>query len=178
VAGALNGAKLIIQGGGATGTAHAGHYAGAGAKTPAMGGYGVGALYNMGIDVAHGLYCVDISAFDGVSFWAKLTQTNGGNKAGNQLSVNFVLPETNAASVGGDCPDASMKCYNHPRKTITLTTNWTQYTVMFAEATGGSASVHGRIQAVAYLSPDSAWDYSIDEIQLFKGAAPAGPAGP
>ena len=173
VAGAPNASKMIIQTGGAVGTAHSGHYKGAGAKTPAKGGYGVGAVFNLAVDRAHAVYCADVSAFDGISFWAK---TN--SAANNQLGVNFVVAETNAVSAGGDCPDASMKCYNHPRKTVTLTGNWAQYTVRFAEATGGSASVHGRIQELAFLSPDAAWDYAIDEIQFFKGSPPAGPAGP
>ncbi|HEY2901919.1 MAG TPA: hypothetical protein VGL59_15150 [Polyangia bacterium] len=167
-------AKMTIQTGGAVGTAHAGHYAGMGARTPAMGGYGVGAVYNMAIDKARGIYCVDISAFDGVTFWAKANRV-GGPSNSNKVSVNFVLPETNAVSVGGDCPDASLKCYDHPRTTVALTADWAQYTVTFAEASGGSVTVANRIQELAFLGLDSNWDYSIDEIQLYKGTPPTGP---
>ncbi|MEA2700704.1 MAG: hypothetical protein QOI66_4975 [Myxococcales bacterium] len=169
-----NVAKMIIQSGGAVGTAHAGHYAGMGARTPAMGGYGVGAVFNLAIDKTRGIYCVDISLFDGVTFWAKANRASGPSKT-NKLSVNFVLPETNALSVGGDCPDASMKCYDHPRTTVILTTDWAQYTVTFAEASGGSATVANRIQELAFLGLDSDWDYWIDEIQLYKGTPPTGP---
>jgi hypothetical protein len=173
VAAAPNSAKMMIQAGGAVGTAHAGHYAGKGAITTAMGGYGVGAVFNIAIDKSHNVYCVDISLFDGVTFWAKANQPVSATNS-NKLGVDFVLPETNAASVGGDCPDASMKCYNHPRKTVALTNNWAQYAVTFAEATNGSSTVMNRLQQLAFLSADSNWDYSIDEIQLYKGTPPAG----
>jgi hypothetical protein len=169
-----NVAKMVIQSGGAAGTAHAGRYAGMGARTPAMGGYGVGAVFNMGIDKTRGIYCVDISLFDGVTFWAKANRAGGPSNT-NKLGVNFVLPETNALSVGGDCLDGSMKCYDHPRMTVILTTDWAQYTVAFAKASGGSATVANRIQELAFLGLDSDWDYSIDEIQLYKGTPPTGP---
>ena len=166
VPGAENRAGMIMVTGGAAGTAHAAHYLGKGAIPPAMGGYGVGAVFNMAIDKARGIFCVDVTAFDGVTFWARANQSASGSNT-NKINVNFVLPETNAVSVGGDCPDASMKWYNHPRKTITLTREWAQYAVRFSEAAGGSAVVNGRIQSLAFLSPDPDWDYSLDEIALF-----------
>src|SRR5205807_2584946 len=81
--------KLMLQAGGAATTAHSAHYAGTGAKPPTAGGYGVGTVYNMAIDTANNIYCVDITAFDGVTFWAKAATL------GSMISVNFVLPETN-----------------------------------------------------------------------------------
>src|SRR5205085_748789 len=83
-----------------------------GATSALLGGYGVGAIYNEAIDVAAGIYCVDISAFDGVTFWAKAAT------AGAKVGVNFVLPETNAVATdpslgGGDCVSG---CYSHPYK--------------------------------------------------------------
>jgi hypothetical protein len=163
-----NSFKMTQEAGGALGTGHYGHYAGTGAKTPAMGGFGVGAIYNMAIDKVAGIYCVDISAFDGVSFWAKAAT------AGSKVAVNFVVPETNAAP-DGDCVTG---CYNHPNKVLTLTTQWAQYAVTFAEATGGSAVVHNRLQLLGWLSPDSNWDFSIDEIRLYKGTPPGADGGP
>jgi hypothetical protein len=154
-----NSFKMTQEAGGANGTAHYGRYAGMGAKTPALGGFGVGAIYNMAIDKVAGIYCVDVSAFDGVTFFAK-TAT-----AGSKVAVNFVLPETNAAP-DGDC---LTKCYNHPNKVLTLTTQWERYSVTFAEAAGGSATVKNRVQLLGFLSPDSNWDFSLDEIRLYKG---------
>ena len=174
VPGALDVAKIKIEAGGAAGTARAAHYAGTGALSPATGGYGVGAVYNMAIDRSRGVYCVDISPFDGVTFWAKANQQPGARRS-NQLSVNFVLPETNAVSVGGDCPDESKKCYSHPRRTVTLTSDWARYSVSFAEAAGGSATVANRVQSLAFLTVDADWDYALDEIQLYKGTPPSSP---
>jgi len=154
---------------GAATTTKSGRYQGTGARTLAAGGYGVGTVYNIAIDRLRGLYCVDISAFDGVSFWAKAATE------GAQVEVNFVIPETNATTDGGDCVTG---CYNHPRTAVTLTTAWTQYTVTFADVTMGAAGVKNRIQELGWLSPaDTDWDFSLDEIAFYKGTAPIGPVG-
>jgi hypothetical protein len=162
--------------GGAVATAHCGHYAGTGARTTTAGGFGVGTVYNVAIDPAAKIYCIDISAFDGVSFWAKA------KTAGSQIYLDFVLPETNMQSVdmmgrpnGGDCVT---NCYNHPRVVIALTAVWAPYAVTFSAAAGGSAKVTNRIQELAWLSPDSNWDFSIDEIAFYKGTPPIGAVGP
>jgi hypothetical protein len=120
----------------------------------------------MAIDTAGGIYCVDISAFDGVTFWARAAT------AGSKVGVNFVVPATNAKADGGDCVSG---CFLHPQKTITLTTDWAQYSVAFSAASGGTAKVTNRLQELGWLSPDSDWDFSIDEIQLYKGTPPTGP---
>jgi hypothetical protein len=165
-------AFMIMQAaGGALNTAHYGHYMGTGAKTPVLGGFGVGTIYNMAIDPTNSIYCVDVSAFDGVTFWAKAAT------AGSKVGVNFVVPETNMAP-DGDCPLNATTCYNHPQVTVTLTTDWAQYTVPFAMAKGGTgAKVNGRIQELGWLSPDATWDFSLDEIQLYKGTPPVTPVG-
>jgi hypothetical protein len=161
--------KIMQVAGGAIGTGHSGHYMGTGAKTPTLGGYGVGTLYNMAIDKTAMIYCVDVTAFDGVTFWAKAAAAN------SKITVNFVIPEENAVKDGGDCTTG---CYLHPQKLVTLTTDWAQYSVTFASATGSSGmKVKGRIQELLFLSPDANWDFSLDEIQLYKGTPPATPVG-
>jgi hypothetical protein len=168
-----NSFKIAQVAGGAVGTAHAGHYAGMGAKTAAKGGFGVGLIYNNAIDVNAAIYCVDVTAFDGVTFWAKP------GSVGSKVNINFVLPTTNPKATdptigGGDCTAA---CYNHPFKSVTLdSADWKQYSVTFAEASGGSAKVKNVIQQLGWLSPDADWDFSIDEIQFYKGTPPSGPA--
>jgi hypothetical protein len=165
--------------GGAVGTAHSGQFTGTGALTSAMGGFGAGTVYNAAIDPVHGIYCVDITAFDGVSFWAKAGP--GAMSATPSISLNFILPTTNAVSMNGDGMmnggDCTVNCYNHPRVTFTLSTTWTQYTAPFASASGGSATVQGVIQELGWLTPDSNWDFSIDEIAYYKGTPPTGPVG-
>ncbi len=166
-----NAFKIAREAGGADGTGFAGHYMGTGAKTPVMGGFGVGTIYNMAIDTTAMIYCVDITQFDGVTFWAKAAT------AGSKVGVNFVIPSTNQAPQG-DCPMTSTTCFNHPQKAVTLTTDWQQYTVPFASALGGTgAKVGSVIQELGWLSPDATWDFWIDEIQLYKGDAPTTPVG-
>jgi hypothetical protein len=171
-----NSFKITQIAGGAVGTAQAGHYAGTGAKTALMGGFGVGTVFNTAIDPGAGIYCVDIAAFTGVSFWAKAAT------AGSMVSLNFVLPQTNMATMsdagvatGGDC---ATNCFNHPRVTFTLTTSWAQYQAPFATAGGGTAKVGSVIQELAWLSPDANWDFTLDEIAFYSGTAPTGPIGP
>jgi hypothetical protein len=156
-----------VQTDGAATTWKSARYRGTGAKTLPEGGYGVGTVFNIAINKAKGQYCVDISAFDGVSFWAKAA------KEGADVELNFVIPETNATKDGGDCTSG---CYNHPRTALTLTTGWKQYTVTFASAGQGAYDLTNRIQELAWLAPlDADWDFSIDEIAFYKGTAPAGP---
>jgi hypothetical protein len=172
----VNAFQLALVAGGAAGTAHAGHYAGTGAITTTMGGFGVGVLYNTAIDVSAGVYCIDIAAFTGVSFWAKAAN------AGSNVALNFVVPQANLAAVndagmptGGDCTSS---CYNYPHVTFTLTSNWAQYVAPFGAAAGGSTTVGTVIQEVEWLSPDSNWDFSLDEVAFYAGTPPAGAVGP
>jgi hypothetical protein len=171
-----NSFKIAQAAGGAVATAHCGHYAGTMAKLATAGGFGVGTVYNAAIDPGAKVFCIDISAFDGVAFWAKAAT------AGSKISLNYVLPATNMQSVdmmgrpnGGDC---LTNCYNHPKVTVTLTADWAQYSVKFSDATGGTAKVGNVIQEIAFLSPDANWDFSIDEISFYKGTPPTGAVGP
>jgi hypothetical protein len=126
----------------------------------------VNTVFNEAIDGA-GHYCVDVTAFDGVSFWAKAADTTN-----NHISFNYVIPSMNPTGAShGDCTTG---CYNYPRKSISLTTTWTQYTVTFAEATGGGDTVKGVIQEIEFISSDSNWNFSVDEIAFYKGTPPTG----
>jgi hypothetical protein len=172
----VNKFQLALLSGGAANTATAGHYAGTGAITTAMGGFGVGAIYNTAIDPAAGVYCIEIGAFTGVSFWAKAAT------AGSQVALNYVIPQANQAQVndagvptGGDCVSS---CYNYPHVTFALTTSWAQYIAPFTAASGGSATVGTVIQEVEWLSPDSNWDFTLDEIAFYAGTPPPGAVGP
>ena len=164
----MNSFMIMQAAGGALSTGHAAHYAGMGAKTPAKGGFGVGAAFNAAIDKAAGTYCVDVSGFDGITFWAKAA------KASTKVSFNFIVPSENAVADGGDCMTG---CYLHPQKNITLGTDWAQYSVTFAEAVpaAGTAKVLGKIQGISFLSADADWDFSFDEIQYYKGTPPTTP---
>ena len=45
-------------------------------------------------------------------------------------------------------------------------------------ASGGSATVGTVIQELAWLSPSSSWDFTLDEIAFYFATPPAGPVGP
>ncbi len=158
-------------------SAHAGQYKGSGANTSKVApGFGVGAVLNLAIDPTLGTYCVDISAFDGVSFWAKTEIYD------SAFNVEFVLPNTNAEGKdpngkenGGDC---LMGCYQHPRKTVALSRTWEPYTVAFSATYDGSAKIKNVIQEIAFLNADATWDFSLDEIAFYKGKPPAPPLKP
>ncbi len=173
--GADNMIKMVQIATGKTGKG--GQYVGTGANSSKVApGFGVGAIFNVVIDPAGGFLCADVSALDGISFWAKA------GTAGSKIDVNFVIPATNAAGMdmmgrpnGGDCKTG---CFNHPKKTLSLTADWAQYTVTFAEAAGGSAKVKGLIQELGFLSGDAAWDFSLDEIAFYKGTPPVPPIAP
>lgn len=181
----INAFKITQVTPGAVNTAHSGHYAGTGAKLSTAGGFGVGTLYNVGINATIGQFCVDISAFDGVSFWAK-----AGNTTDVKISLNYVLPQYNemvlndagVAIGGGDCPPGPSgtgpTCFNYPKVQFTLTTDWAQYKAPFASANMGSGPVGSVIQEVLWLSPDVNWDFYLDEIAFYKGTPPAGAVGP
>ena len=160
--------------GGAVTTGHAISYSGMGAKTPVMGGYGVGLEINVGIakDLMPPQYCVDANAFKGVSFWAKAKGTN------KTISVGFVVPSQNQVKNGGDCGDdlPAAKCNNYPQKNFTLTADWAQYTVDFAGLKGstGALVVAGKVQQLLFLAPTADWDFSVDEIAFYATTPPAG----
>jgi hypothetical protein len=153
-------------------------YSGMGAKTPVAGGYGVGLEINVGIakDLMPPQYCVDASAFKGVSFWAK---ANGLNK---MISVGFVVPSQNQVKNGGDCGDdlPPAKCNNYPQKNFTLTDTWAQYFVDFEGLKGstGATVVAGKVQQVLWLAPTKDWDFSVDEVAFYTTASMAPVAPP
>jgi len=160
---------LVTSVGAAT-TKQSGEYKGSGVLTIKEGGFGAGTVYNVAIDKNRGIYCIDVSAFDGVAFWAKA------GVSGKQVNVSFVVPETNPTGApGGDC---AANCYNHPAKTVTLTDQWAQYTVKFSEAVAGVAKVNGRVQELLWTTPDKDFDFYLDEIAFYKCTPPAGPLGP
>jgi hypothetical protein len=173
-----NSVQILRTPGGAASTGFGGEYKGMGAKTPVMMGYGVGVEVNVGVDPSIMQFCVDASAFQGVSFWAKAaTSTNA------MISAGFVVPSQNKKMFNGDCADTGAVCDNYPQKNLVLTTDWAQYTVDFAGLKGatGATVVGNKIQQVLWLAPTSDWDFSLDEVAFYMGTPPAGavavPAG-
>ncbi|MES1178606.1 MAG: hypothetical protein ABUL62_30065 [Myxococcales bacterium] len=61
-------------------------------------GFGVGAIFNVVIDPAGGFLCADVTALDGISFWAKA------GTAGAKIDVNFRDPRHQGGRHGLDGP--------------------------------------------------------------------------
>ena len=151
-----NAFALMRAAGGAMGTAAAGHYAGTGAKTPTAGGYGVGTAFNLAVDPPDQIYCADVTAFDGLAFWAK---------GSGSVSLEFAVAATTPTTQYGDC---KANCYNHPTQVLALTSEWKQYKVPFSAAVGSTgAKVNGHIQQLEWVSLTSSWDFWLDEITLY-----------
>jgi hypothetical protein len=85
----------------------------------------------------------DLSAYKGITFWAKATQTPGTSTVYVQLEDNVTSPS------GGVCVDSdggTSKCFDGFGVTLNLTDTFTQYTIDFsalAQAGWGLPSVSG-----------------------------------
>ncbi len=145
---------------GALGTGHAIHYAGSTFTTPGMGYAGL----------TRSLGCTDVSVFDGVSFWAMGTE-------GLQIFLQVGTPKTQKE--GGDCTEL---CYDHPEKPITLTADWTQYTVTWDELAqqgfGAPAEFEDMVVLLNWRTDIGDFDFTIDEVTFFAGDAPTDPVLP
>lgn len=162
---AANYKKIAAEAGGAASTTMSGRVSATGIKAPTAGGFGAG--FGFGLKDA-AMTCADVSAFDGVSFWAK-----GTSAADNSLRFQVVVAATQAKADGGDC---EKNCYNHPGKSITLTADWKQYTVKWAEL-AGAVKVNGIVLGLNWITTGPDFDVSIDEVTFFAGTAPPGPIG-
>jgi hypothetical protein len=152
---------MEVDGPGALGTRAAAHLSGSGFKA-------------FGAGMGYGLGCYDVSAFDGVSFWAK-----GSVGTDNRIAFQAVLPETHAVADNGDC---LAKCYDHPSAQVVIGPEWRQYSLRFSDlhqaGFGGAATYRGIIMALSWVSiagPDV--DFWIDEIAYYKGTADPRPVG-
>jgi hypothetical protein len=158
-----NGALNLLSAGapGAIGTARAGHLSAVG-------------LTSFGAGMGFGTGCWDVSSLDGVSFWAK--GTAGGD---NVVQFQVAIPATHGVQFGGDCV---AQCNDHPSKKVTLTHDWKQYTVAFADLAqagfGAAAKYNGVMMALNWVSLSGpAVDFWIDEVALYSGKASSEPVG-
>jgi len=157
--GALN--VLAAVGPGAIGTTRAGHLAAVG-------------LTSFGAGMGFGTGCWDVSALDGISFWAK-----GSAGGDNVIQFQVAIPATHGVAFGGDCTD---KCNDHPSKKLTLTGGWKQYAVAFTELTqagfGAPAKYDGIMMAINWVSVSGpAVDFWVDEVALYAGKPSNEPVG-
>jgi hypothetical protein len=170
-AGGAGGAPAAMYGGpespGAAGTQYAGHLVG-----------DLCTSWGASLSIGFGSPCVDVTVFDGISFWAK------GGATTSSMDVQVGLAATTATTAGGDCLESSVPgCWDHPRKDIILTTEWQHFTITWAEFKQQRWGLiatwpTGVIMQFDFAHDAGSFDFWIDEIALYKGTAPAGAVTP
>jgi hypothetical protein len=159
--------------GGALETGWAAHVGATGIKaSTAMGGYGAGFGFGL-VDPALGA-CVDLSAFDGISFWAK-----GTAGASNVLKFQIVAPATQPSDSMpvGDCTPGTACAFKHPAKEITLTEEWSQFQIKWSEL-APAAAFTGLVLGFNMITDGPDYSVDIDEVTFFIGTAPTTPVMP
>lgn len=158
---------------GALTTAFSGHVHATGIKSSKAMGYGAGFGFGL-VDPAKG-NCVDLTAFDGISFWAK-----GTAGADNTLKFQIVSPSTQPADSMpvGDCASSAAACaFKHPAKVITLKAEWTQFVIKFSEL-APAAAYTGKVLGFNMITDGPDYDAQIDEVTFYSGTAPTGAVEP
>ncbi len=158
---------------GAASTGYAGHVHATGIKSSKAMGYGAGFGFGL-VDPAKGA-CVDLTAFKGISFWLK-----GTAGADNTLKFQIVSPSTQPADSMpvGDCASSAAACaFKHPAKTITLTADWKQVIINFADLAPASAYT-GKVLGFNMITDGPDYDVEVDEATFFTETAPTGAVMP
>jgi len=123
--------------------------------------------------MGHGMSCTDVSAFDGISFWAK-------SGTGGPVRFLAAIPATDPTPGVGDCNSATMTCYDHPGKLFNFTGDWAHYSAAWSELAqygwGTKATFNNVINTLLWINdgPVVTSDFSIDEVVLYKGEPPGG----
>jgi hypothetical protein len=123
-----------------------------------------------GAGVGIGIGCTDVSAYQGISFWA----------IGNTpVTIQVAIPETQS----GDCPaSTSGVCYSHPQKQVTVSSRWQQFYVPwadFAQQTSGNPGdlttrqVIMAVQFSAFQAKDvtGEWQFVVDDLAFYSGTS-------
>ena len=152
---------------GALSTMYSGHVTAMGIKSSKAMGYGAGFGFNV-VDPAKGK-CVDLTAFDGISFWAKGTAGTD-----NTLKFQIVSPATQPTNEtpAGDCTPMTACAFAHPAKVITLTAAWSQIIIKWTDL-APAAAFKGKALAFNMITDGPNYDVNIDEVTFFSGTAPA-----
>ena len=121
--------------------------------------------------VYHDQRCNDVSAFTGISFWAK-------GRGGDHVRFLAVIPATQPVADGGDCDNAAMSCWDHPGHLFELSNQWQQYHVAWKDLAqygwGTPATFAGVINSLLWINdgPVDSFEFSIDQVHLYLGDAP------
>ncbi len=113
------------------------------------------------------LFCDDVSAFDGISFWAK-------GRGDDHVRFLIAIPATDAKPGRGDCNPDQVKCNDHPGKALILSSDWAEYTVTWDELAqygwGEPATFAGIANSLLWINdgPVQSFDFSVDDVKLIK----------
>jgi hypothetical protein len=141
---------------------------------PGANGSGKAIQYLGGKDFPRGLRfnlgytdCLDVKAFEGISFWAKGTiaaeAPGGWDVAASNLVVQIGSQNSLPTSEGGDCTE---NCYMHPDARITLTADWKEYRIPF-DCFGDGKVFDGHMKSLLFVVRGSTFDVSIDEVNFY-----------
>jgi len=158
--------------GGAVGTAWAGHVAASAVVRPSLMGFGAGFGFGL-VDPALG-HCVDLSAFDGISFWIK-------GSVDALLKFQVVSAQTQPADVSppGDCPSMTSPCaFQHPSRFITLTPDWQHTSIYLGKLQPPGSYAPSKVLGFDLITDGPGYEVWIDEVSFFKGQPPLGAVAP
>jgi hypothetical protein len=129
--------------------------------------------FGAGLSFSGWLACVDVSAFAGISFWAK-----GGPGTGTTLArgprLNLLMPETLPAEFGGTCMST---CNDYHNSEVLLTEQWKQYFItwsLFSQYGFGPTVPFDNKKLLGFnlvflgTNTGTAFDFWLDNVQLFK----------
>jgi endoglucanase len=148
--------------GGAAGTKKAAHVTGKTASEQAAWG----AVFGVGLLQDNRLY--DASKYAGVSFWAKAADKSG-------KTFRFKVSDVSTHPAGKVCKEDAGGCWNHFGTELTLTSEWKEYTIAFAdlrqeEGWGNphpaSLSVNQLLSLDWTMPRGTEFDLWVDEIKL------------
>lgn len=117
----------------------------------------------------HQMPCTDVSAFDGISFWAK-------GRGGDHVRFLAAIPGTQPITDGGDCDVNTKTCWDHPGKLFILTNQWQRYSASWKELDqlgwGSPASFGNVVSSVNWINDGTvaSFEFSIDQVRLYKGS--------
>lgn len=156
---------------GALQTAGAGYFTATAIKSSKQMGYGAGFGFGL-VDPAKSA-CVDVSAFDGISFWAK------GNVPGGTLTFQIIAHESQPSNAQpqGDCASPTGGCrFKHPAITVPFSGPWEHQVIRFEDLESPAFTwTDRRILGMSFITDGPAYYAWIDEVTFFKGTAPDGP---
>jgi hypothetical protein len=161
------GTGFVATAGGANNTTYAVHTTGSGFQ---FGGVGLDLNNAASTPESAQSMAYNASAFSGVTFWAKGSGT---------LRVEFAMRSFVPTDRGGSCTSSCWNVYG--ANTPSLSSNWTQITIMFAgmqREQGGTSPAFNpsELMSISFKGPGT-FDFWIDEVAFVRTGGGSGSGG-